>query len=636
MKNEYTTAELKESKFSFNTQAKETNITLEKGVHLSNIKEFKSKDLFIDNGVNLLDSPTNSGKSHYVLNNYINNIESDEYIILIAPTLVLVDDLSSSIKAYGFKGNFDRKELEEKRILICVYNKLADLVKHQDDNFNLKKSHIFIDEAHNIYSSFDYRSKVMLSIDNLLFKKKQYKKLILMSGTFDNTLIEINNIVKVNRNFKITKKCNLIYAIKGQTLTDSCLTLVEDYYKQDNNRLQIIYQKSKQKLKDYALTLENKGIKCLVLSADTKLNEEVQGLLKNNYVDDDIKVLLMTNIGEEGISILNQNLYCTHTVGKINSASAEQLGNRGRKVEPILNIHLKYENESETKPLFIDVEKTTRVLKGRANSFRRDIEDGLYEYENREMFDFMNYCTWDKGSLLEFSNLTISFNIYSNNNKNEENLYRTIFIDNMKKYGWIFEVCVARKVVKVKIIKDNVTNKNLILEIFEGFNKNRDINGSKEDFIYINKDLCDITLLDKMFFRFTNTTKYFEDSFIIEQIKRMTRQNNTLDRLEEYIRVVLEDKKDNATKWLFDNIETDTIYTKEELEILTKTYNSVSKNKNGIWNNGYENVDVAVFKKIIKRFYITKDVRINKSRTVEKAYNKFKVIDFIKYVSKSK
>jgi len=634
MKNKFTTTELKESKISFNTQAKETNITLEKGIYLSNLKEFKSKDLFIDNGVNLLDSPTNSGKSHYVLNDYINNIKSDEYIILIAPTLVLVDDLSSDDNAYGFKGNFDRKELEKKRILVCVYDKLKDLVKHQDDNFNLKKAHIFIDEAHNIYSSFNYRSKVMIEIDNLLFKKKQYKKLILMSGTFDNTLIEINNIVKVKRDFKITKKCNLIYVAKNKTLRNSCLSLVIDTYKEDNTRLQVIYQKSKPRLEELALTLEKKGIKCLVLTADTKLNEEVQGLLKNNYVDKDIKVLLMTNIGEEGISILNENLYCTHTVGKINSASAEQLGNRGRRVEPVLNVHLKLEDENKIIPIFMDVEKNRSLFLGRTNLFNQGIKNGLFRFEDRHTQDFMNYCTWDnENSLLEFSNLTIAFDVHYNNNKNEENLYRTIFMDNMEKYGWEFESYGTKEDNKFEISKVEITDKDLILEIFEAYTKNRDIKGNKKDFIDTNKELCNIALLDKMYHKFTFISFYIFDDKIIEQIKRMTRQNNTIDRLEEYIKVSILKERNNATKWLFENIEADTLYDNEQLEILTKSYNIESKNDR-FRTDKHKEIDVKMFKKIIKKFFITKDVNVNKSKTVEKSYKKFKVVGLIKYANK--
>ena len=634
MKNKFTTTELKESKISFNTQANETNIILEKGIYLSNLKEFKSKDLFIDNGVNLLDSPTNSGKSHYVLNDYINNIKSDEYIILIAPTLVLVDDLSSDDNAYGFKGNFDRKELEKKRILVCVYDKLKDLVKHQDDNFNLKKAHIFIDEAHNIYSSFNYRSKVMIEIDNLLFKKKQYKKLILMSGTFDNTLIEINNIVKVKRDFKITKKCNLIYVAKNKTLRNSCLSLVIDTYKEDNTRLQVIYQKSKPRLEELALTLEKKGIKCLVLTADTKLNEEVQGLLKNNYVDKDIKVLLMTNIGEEGISILNENLYCTHTVGKINSASAEQLGNRGRRVEPVLNVHLKLEDENKIIPIFMDVEKNRSLFLGRTNLFNQGIKNGLFRFEDRHTQDFMNYCTWDnENSLLEFSNLTIAFDVHYNNNKNEENLYRTIFMDNMEKYGWEFESYGTKEDNKFEISKVEITDKDLILEIFEAYTKNRDIKGNKKDFIDTNKELCNIALLDKMYHKFTFISFYIFDDKIIEQIKRMTRQNNTIDRLEEYIKVSILKERNNATKWLFENIEADTLYDNEQLEILTKSYNIESKNDR-FRTDKHKEIDVKMFKKIIKKFFITKDVNVNKSKTVEKSYKKFKVVGLIKYANK--
>lgn len=167
---------------------KTIEIELAENEKISNVNEFKNKDLFVSEAINLLSSPTNSGKSYYVLNEYINYIDEDDYIVLLVPYVTLLMDFSSD-KVYTIYGSeeFNESIAKDKRIIVSTYDKFVNGFHYKID---LDKSHIFIDEAHNFYTSFSYRQETLNNLYNILFNHQSYKKLVLMSGTFNLNYFE--------------------------------------------------------------------------------------------------------------------------------------------------------------------------------------------------------------------------------------------------------------------------------------------------------------------------------------------------------------------------------------------------------------------------------------------------------------
>ena len=595
--------------------SKKNYIELNNKDKISNTKLTK-EDLFSENGTNLLKSPTNSGKTYYVLNEYKKLIKDDEFVILVVPTKVLYRELIQNENVYGFYDSFDRKEVVNKRVIVCIYDKLSKLINHQftsfdksEISFKINKSHVFIDEAHNLYTAMGYRENILMMIKDLTITNKNFKKTILMSGTFANKLIDIDTIVELKRTKKIEKDCKIHYSDKP---TKSCIDLVIKNYKEDNSRVQIIYKKNTKDLERLALAFNKENIKSVVLTSDKQTNKEFKGLYEDKMIDSDVKILLMTNVGEEGISILNENLYCVHTIDKINSTTAEQLSNRGRNVKPILNIHCK---DSIFVRQFIDIPKKTleHYYNEEVNSANRKVKNGLTNFKSRAKEPFMEFCIWNnEEDEISLSSLKISYELYENDSKNELNFYDLYFIKKLEiLYGFNVYIIKGSGFVNELVIP-NIEKVNMALEIFDIYIK--DTNCKLEDFISENEDKYDVNVLEVAYFDFKTLSGYFESDTIKKYIKKMNRETKSIQYLKDYIF-----RKQNGNteieNWLFDNIKEDTTYSNMEIDYLLSEY-SLAK-------GSFKRITRTGFKKIIKTYFEVEEKRINKSKNVDKAYTRF-------------
>jgi len=582
--------------------------------------ELGSKDLFFEDGVSLLKSPTNSGKTYYVVNHFKKLIKDDEFIILVVPTLVIYKELVQNVNVYGFYNKFDKKELIDKRIIVCVYDKLSKLIDYQFQSFNedipsflMDKCCVFIDEAHNLYSSFSYRERALMEVKDLSVTNRIFKKTILMSGTFNDKLVDIDKIIEVKRTYKIDKECNIYYSSNA---TKSCINLVLENYREDNNRVQIIYEKNIGHLENLALAFNKENIKSIVLTSDKQDNDEFKSLYRDNKIDKDVKILLMTNIGEEGISILS-DIYCTHSIDKINSTTTEQLSNRTRNSKPILNIHCV---DSVLDKEFIDIPKKSLEYKYKelTRIANEKVKYGLINFETKEKEDFMKYCLWrDRDSEILLSDSIISHELYENDSKNELNFYEDYFVKKVEALYDFNVNIIKEKTFDNKLDIPNIKKVDMTLEIFDIY---KQLNNPRlENFISNNKDKYDVNVLEVSYHNFKYLDNYFQSDTIEEYIKKMTNKTKGVQLLRDYV-IRKENGNNSNQNWIFNNIKEDTTYSDKELKYLLTEYtyfrfgDKISK-KDIITKSG--------FKKIIKTYFEVEEKRINKSKNVDKAYTRF-------------
>lgn len=570
-------------------------IILNEDNKISDLKDFQTSEIFTDNGVNLLDSPTNSGKTFYVINEYKNYIADDEYIVVFVPYITLANEIKQSYLAYTLQGDdeFDIDRVKEKKVVVATYNKLYQLLKNQNGEFNFNKCHIFIDEAHNLYASHSYRHDILNRLHEMLIVGQLYKKLILMSGTFNTSYFKdsfIKNKVSVKREkTEIVKECFVIETT--QSIANSAVSKTLLFHEEDKNRLQIFYYNDKKKAKEVGKKLEDNGLKVLHLNSDTKNNEELQEIYRTNLIPTDINVLLMTKIGEEGLSF-NNKIYAIHTVENIDSTVAEQLGNRGRKYSTKLYIHVK-KNENASFVLnktYTDIYNHYMLL---FKEIALDINSNELKYIDKKNESFNEYITWDEDTKkVSFAELKVSSDLYDIDRKNEFNHYNYYFRKKLEYYGWTIEFVegISENDAKKAFTKQDKSTKadsiKTIIKKYKQYVSMKQGRLSEEGFVeYLSlsddeavKSLSQ-TLLMNVVHDYDFLSQHYSDEFIFKAIEDNTRQHKTFGRLYEALQRDIERNIASTVavpskiEWLYNNVTIGTKYNTDALELLIKRFN---------------------------------------------------------------
>lgn len=273
-------------------------------------------------GINILDAPTNSGKT-YLFTNILKRKR-----ILIVPTKSLVEQISST-------GNIDKcyEKMafpKKSQAVVMTYDKIQLFMNLVDSgDINKQDYDLFVDEAHNLYSSYSYRPTAMNSVlraITLLY----FEKVILMSGTLREEFlpkIKISQRINITRDVPVKQVCNVIH-------TNGWVNFIQENTSKDHLTLILINDKMKgRSLSDELLKI---GIRSQVFNANNQSDIDNIEMLSNEFVKDDINALIFTSIGVEGLNIKNINIKKIIAVGDHSSATLEQLKNRARSCNPEL------------------------------------------------------------------------------------------------------------------------------------------------------------------------------------------------------------------------------------------------------------------------------------------------------------
>lgn len=325
----------------------ETQIVKEGLLSFENATKFKCVgDILNDSsfvrGINILDAPTNSGKT-YLFSHILKRKR-----ILIVPTCSLVEQISSSNnidKCYE-KMPFPKNS----QAVVMTYDKIKVFMSLVDAGEIEKQDYdLFVDEAHNIYSSYSYRpitmDAVLKAITHLYFEK-----VILMSGTLREDFlpkISINKRINISREVPVKQVCNVIH-------TNSWVDFVLNNINHEDLTLVLINNKIKGE--SLSNELKNRGVMSQVFNSDNQDNLDNKEMLGNECVKENVNVLIFTSIGVEGLNIKNENIKKIIAVGDHSSASLEQLKNRARVCNPELFL-VKNINEKQGYVRSINIEK---------------------------------------------------------------------------------------------------------------------------------------------------------------------------------------------------------------------------------------------------------------------------------------
>jgi len=296
-------------------------------------------------GVSILNSPTNSGKT-YLFKHVLKNPR-----ILIAPTKALVDQIVSGDN--NIAKCYDRMPFPVgSSVIVMTYDKVKTFIQEVNNGVRVNKQDydLYIDEAHNLYSSYNFRYRTMevvyRSISELYFKK-----VVLMSGTMRDEFLpnlKIDKKITISRKNEKHQKCSVVK-------TNSWVKYIRDSLNKDT--LTLILLNNKNKGKTLSSLLERDGYKTQLFNADNQKELNNREMLTNEEVKSDVNALIFTSIGVEGLNINNFKINKVFAIGHYPSAVLEQLKNRARKTSPELIILKTLNCDDDGYIRWIDVDK---------------------------------------------------------------------------------------------------------------------------------------------------------------------------------------------------------------------------------------------------------------------------------------
>lgn len=306
-------------------------------------------DSFDTGRIVLINSPTGSGKTVNILKR-----SEKKPVLMVVPYTVLVKQAET--KANNFQFLYDDRHynsLDSNTSVCCTYDKFTAMIKNGTDFSKFEELHI--DEIHEIYTSanINFRFKAVSKLTTVFDK---FQKVFLYSGTFDHRFsdIRIDNHIIVKVKDAKQRKVEVVYT---PNRIDACLSAVIN-----SEFKSIIYLNDKEELDIISQHLEKHNVKCQVLTARTKNDEDNNDIFAFDRIKDDTKVLLCTSIAITGLSLLNADISDIHYLdSNIDLVTVMQLIARPRVANALLhiyknNIYVRYEQ-------IIDKDRQTKKRK---------------------------------------------------------------------------------------------------------------------------------------------------------------------------------------------------------------------------------------------------------------------------------
>lgn len=250
----------------------------------------------------ILKAPTNSGKTTYFLNDFLNSLPEDEILIFAVPTIVIANQHQGKPNVCIVTGTIDSITLinaEHSKCFVTTY----DSVQKAIDLLQGKKFRLVIDECHNLVSAISYRKEVLQKMYNLQHLPNCIQT-ILTSATphpffkclgFSEIEIDFRDVKKV-KTLPIFYKKNCLSVVLNEILTsakDSFVVCQIDNYKQ---------------LLAISKELNSNGIENVVITSkrkDLQSDKDYIDIINYTPLRDDLKVILCTKLLNEGISLNN-------------------------------------------------------------------------------------------------------------------------------------------------------------------------------------------------------------------------------------------------------------------------------------------------------------------------------------------
>lgn len=249
-----------------------------------------------------------------------NVIEFEEYCNI---NNIPVGVLRSLDKGASRKQRIKRdKEIQELlnncdvNIYLSVYDNLHLFTKAE--NHIVAQYNLIVDEAHNIVTSYRYRTK---AIENILKGIPNFRKTVLISGTPEGTIDNNSNFTKIqfsstNESFARRKLKELKIVKYG---TEKLKKLLHHIISNNYSGKVVILINNRREIEQFTQMLKGQlsndnAEKVHILSSDYKHDELFLEIAKSKYLPARVKFLITTSVLAEGLNILNEDIESIYLV----------------------------------------------------------------------------------------------------------------------------------------------------------------------------------------------------------------------------------------------------------------------------------------------------------------------------------
>ncbi len=265
----------------------------------------------------ILTAATGIGKTTYALG-------LEGRTIFACPTQTLVQQLAADYPHADLYYEHAKTAHVDSQLIICTYDSVPAVMQFCAD---FSDWNLVIDEIHNSAASGDYRH---IALDNLLDTlTANWQKIVVLTGTpfplSNPTLISFSSV-----NVESTLRTQSAQLISWDTKTKKRDALRSQC---DPDQRHLIFLNDKRTELDSVMTLlcanGFTSDQIMTLNADNKRLPEQANLIATGIVPDTIRVLLVTSVAIEGISLYS-DFDCIHVYSRLHPLLAQQLVSRLR------------------------------------------------------------------------------------------------------------------------------------------------------------------------------------------------------------------------------------------------------------------------------------------------------------------
>ncbi len=324
----------------------------------------------LDSGCTLIESPTGTGKTTFVLD----HLTGSQKVLMLVPLVVQVRQLKEQYKKRTdivFLSGTDKsttntlKDHQDKHI-VATY----DLWPALKNSLSFSNYTLVVDEIHKMYSAGSYRADALNPILDTLASKRTFAKKLMLTATYTEPLAELANLLPDNW-LTVTRATPVVKTLNINVYTESwsyhwLKAVIARLHQRTGKQIVFVRLNSNARMEKAILCLKDLGFKTLAISRKTIGQEAVKDVVNDQILPTGYDVVLTTSIFDEAINLNNAHadIDSVHIVDA--SAHPEeivQFMGRLRQANPPFFLHMKEKED------FFDT-TTTQEMQSCAKSLK--------------------------------------------------------------------------------------------------------------------------------------------------------------------------------------------------------------------------------------------------------------------------